>query len=580
MEYVIFFAGVALFLLFLLLKGIWDGRRGKQEFRERRIRDYGEAPERKIRPEEMDGIPAYFEAHKEERFFIDDITWNDLNMDRLFQEMDYTFSSAGEEYLYALLRLPQFSEDSFAEWEKKVCYLQEHPQERASLQCVFWQMGRTGKYSLFDYLDYLDNLGERSNRKHYLADAVIAAGFCLLLIPVTFQIGLFGLIAGIGYNIATYLKEKGEFEPYLTSFSYLFRILKNVESLYRKPIPVLREEQEELKRLQAVFSKMKRGAFWAMGAGAGSTANPLDIVFDYLRMILHIDVIKFNNMLHEVRRHVGDVDRVVTLAGRIEACIAVGEYREHLRKTVGYWCVPSLQAVKGGRKSAGGEQPLAVKGLYHPLLEAPVANSLSAEKGVLLTGSNASGKSTFLKSVAVCALLAQTVHTCPAEEYRAVPFRIYSSMALRDDLESGDSYYIVEIKALKRILDAAALEDEPPVLCFVDEVLRGTNTVERIAASTEILHSLSYEKTKGRVICFAATHDIELTTLLEKEYENFHFEEEVRDGDIYFAYQLLPGKASTRNAIQLLSIMGYEEAIIERAGRRAQAFAESGQWER
>jgi DNA mismatch repair ATPase MutS len=79
-------------------------------------------------------------------------------------------------------------------------------------------------------------------------------------------------------------------------------------------------------------------------------------------------------------------------------------------------------------------------------------------------------------------------------------------MSLRDDLQGGDSYYVVEIKALKRILTAAK-EPGRPVLCFVDEVLRGTNTVERIAASTQILKSFD-----GRaVLCFAATHDIELT---------------------------------------------------------------------
>ena len=64
-------------------------------------------------------------------------------------------------------------------------------------------------------------------------------------------------------------------------------------------------------------------------------------------------------------------------------------------------------------------------------------------------------------------------------------FEIFSSMALRDSMENGESYYIVEIRSLKRILDAAG-ERRTPVLCFVDEVLRGTNTVERIAAATQI----------------------------------------------------------------------------------------------
>lgn len=146
-------------------------------------------------------------------------------------------------------------------------------------------------------------------------------------------------------------------------------------------------------------------------------------------------------------------------------------------------------------------------------------------------------------------------------------------MALQDDLEGGDSYYVVEIKALKRILDA---EKEPgrPVLCFVDEVLRGTNTVERIAASTQILKSLH----KKSVLCFAATHDIELTELLKQDFNNYHFEEEIVDGDVIFQYKLLPGKATTRNAIQLLEIIGYDGDVIANARGMAERFVESGQW--
>ena len=171
--------------------------------------------------------------------------------------------------------------------------------------------------------------------------------------------------------------------------------------------------------------------------------------------------------------------------------------------------------------------------------------------------------------------MAQTIHTCTAARYRGELFYVYSSMALRDDLESGESYYIVEIKALKRILDAASA-GKGTVLCFVDEVLRGTNTVERIAASTQILASLG----ENGILCFAATHDIELTDLLKDKFDNYHFEEEVRDGDVVFPYRLRPGKAVTRNAIRLLELMGYDEGIIRLANAQAEYFMEKGEWKR
>ena len=109
---------------------------------------------------------------------------------------------------------------------------------------------------------------------------------------------------------------------------------------------------------------------------------------------------------------------------------------------------------------------------------------------------------------------------------------------------------------------------------FCDEVLRGTNTIERIAASSQILKNFS----RKDVLCFAATHDLELTTLLKEDYENYHFEEEVADNDILFNYQLRPGKAASRNAIRLLQLMGYDEAIIASANAQAAYFEKNGVW--
>ena len=253
---------------------------------------------------------------------------------------------------------------------------------------------------------------------------------------------------------------------------------------------------------------------------------------------------------------------IVEKIGYLDAVISIGYFRAALP----HYCVPEL--------AEGADEPLTISEGFHPAISYPVSNSFSQKKGMLVTGSNASGKSTFLKMTAINAVLAQTIHTCAAKSYRGNYYRIYSSMALRDNLASGESYYIVEIKALKRIVDAAAEPSQSPLLCFVDEVLRGTNTVERIAASVQILRKLSEQG----IYCFAATHDIELTHLLEDVYDNYHFEEEVRDGDVLFSYRLLEGRAHTRNAIRLLEIIGFSDEIIQKADNMAKDFLETGEW--
>jgi len=109
-----------------------------------------------------------------------------------------------------------------------------------------------------------------------------------------------------------------------------------------------------------------------------------------------------------------------------------------------------------------------------------------------------------------------------------------------------------------------------PILCCIDEVLRGTNTVERISASSQILKWMAGKQ----MLCFAATHDIELTYILEEVYRNYHFEEQVTDEEVTFDYQLREGRAMTRNAIRLLHLMGFEDEIITEAETMAARMTE------
>ncbi len=194
------------------------------------------------------------------------------------------------------------------------------------------------------------------------------------------------------------------------------------------------------------------------------------------------------------------------------------------------------------------------------------------KKSILLTGSNASGKSTFLKTVGINILLAQTIATCTAEEFELPFCRLYTSMSLKDSLVLKESYYMAEIKAVKRILDAA--KEEKQVICMIDEVLRGTNTLERIAASTQILKMLASQG----VLCMAATHDVELTKTLEKEYENYHFEKSIQQGDVSFSYKLKTGREENSNAIDLLANLGYDDILVEEARKMVRTFLERGEW--
>ena len=557
MEYIIFAAVMLLFLILLMMKGYLDNKKEEKEFIRKLRIDYGVIAPKQYKPERFESISHYYEKHIPDSG-IDDITWNDLNMDEIYRKMDGTMSAAGEEYLYYLLRTPVYEIKELDRREELIAYFKSHEEDRVACQVLLKKLGGTGKFSIYDYLDYLDNLGERSNRKHYLALIVIAAS--IVVIFVNLPLGLCLLAFSFIFNIISYFKVKNEIDPYITSFTYIFRLLDLVDKLADRKIEILSEESRSLKEAVSKFTGFKRGSFLLMSPGRMSaSANLIDLFLDYLRMIFHLDLIQFNRMLRVVRNHTGEIDTMLSIIGKVDAMIAIGAFRQGNPDH----CIPKI----------GEKIMIRAVNLYHPLIEAPVKNDIDEKRSILITGSNASGKSTFLKTVAVNAIFAQTIHTCMADSYETGLFRIISSMSLRDDIQGGDSYYMVEIKSLKRILDAQKTE-VIPVLCFVDEVLRGTNTVERIAASAQILKSLC----TGKSLCFAATHDIELTHILENSYANYHFEEEIEENDIFFSYKIMKGRATTRNAIKLLSIMGYDRKIVLEAEKMASDFLEKGNW--
>lgn len=556
MEYLVFTVAAAAFLGFVFLQGIYNQQKERKWFVEKLKSQCGKAPDREYKPERFVRIPAYYENHLQEGQ-IDDITWNDLGMDDVFKRMNYSLSSTGEEYLYYRLRTPEYEKEKLEHFQEITEYFRKEKEKRISFQMLMRELGTTGKFSLYDYMEYLEKFGKRSNRKEYLMILLVFAAIGVMFWNLSF--GIIALLAVILYQILSYCKIKNEIEPYITSLAYMVRLNEVAKKVQKLEISVCEPEFAGIRKHVSNLKKSKRGSFWVFHDTKNSTTgNPLDIFIIYFTMVFHVDLIFFNKMLGEMIDKTEDIDALVEILGYLECAVSVGLYRESLES----YCTPVFT-----------KEGLILEAGYHPLITHPVKNSIHAPESVLLTGSNASGKSTFLKMTALNVLLAQTVYTVCGNVYQAPFYRLYTSMSLRDDLESGESYYIVEIKAIKRIMEQIDQKGQK-VICFVDEVLRGTNTTERIAASSQILKNLA----ERGVLCFAATHDLELTELLKEYYTNYHFEEEVKENDILFNYQLKPGKATTKNAIRLLQLMGYEEGIIRDANAQARAFEETGVW--
>jgi len=496
----------------IVIKIEYDKTNSKKKLIVKLNRQWGDVPKDEFSQEKLNSLSTYYKAVQRESGDIDAITWNDLDMDQIFMTINSTCSAAGEEYLFALLHQPEFSEEKLLERNRLIEFFRTNKEKRLEVQTILAGMGKMRNISVYEYMNRLNNLPRENNATHYflILSIVIAVGY----IFVDPMIGFLLTAGTVINNIVRYYKRKAEIEKYFQVVTYIIRLLDSAKKLSEVDIEEISKYKDKLSKISKSYAGFRKGA------GVVASKNPngslADMFLDYVRMIFHIDLIKFNSMMNTFDDKQGELNSVYEIMGMID--------------------------------------------------------SIKEHSSVLITGSNASGKSTFIKTLAINAILAQTIYTVMSDEYNASFFKVASSMALQDNLYGNESYYIVEIKSLKRIIDM--LEDKVPTLCFVDEVLRGTNTLERIAASSRILLSLA----KGNAMCFAATHDIELTHILEKYYSNYHFQEQVVDNNILFDYVLYEGRAVSKNAIKLLSIIGYTDDITDAATESANEFLEKGEW--
>lgn len=477
-------------------------------------------------------------------FSIDETTWNDLDMDEVLKIVDVCSSSVGKEYLRKSLHDTCLDPEPLLLRSAKSECLEQKNSLRKGLKNAFRGLGISKKASFRDYIFRLSEVKQKSNVIHYVLILLLIAAIVMLFIKPL--IGIIAIVVMFAVNISTYFAEKGRIEGYFQCIKYLCSMVlcaDRITALELNGTP-FENDKARLKELIKLFGPVKRGSWLITNSVSGSIA---DVIMDYVRMLFHVDLIKFNSSLKTVCDNSDAVDELYDILGETELTECICSMREKYQ----IWCRPELTTGRG----------MTFTGIYHPLIKDPVKNSLTAYGSILLTGSNASGKSTFLKSIAINQIFAQSLYTCLAEEYKAPFSKVISSMALSDNILNNESYFIVEVKSLKRILDELG---DINVCCFVDEVLRGTNTDERIAASAVILKRLS----ASNASVFAATHDIELCSLLEGCMDNYHFSETVTD-TVTFDYKLKEGPSTSRNAIKLLDMYGFDKSIVSEAEKLA-----------
>jgi hypothetical protein len=207
----------------------------------------------------------------------------------------------------------------------------------------------------------------------------------------------------------------------------------------------------------------------------------------------------------------------------------------------------------------GSQARIVATGLAHPLIpeRQRVSNDLALETLgtiVLVTGSNMSGKSTFLRTLGINLCLAQAGAPVCAGLFEWGWVRLASCIRVDDSLEAGLSFFYAEVKRLKSLLDETTDRSSTPVLFLIDEIFKGTNNRERLIGSRSYISALS----EGHGFGLVSTHDLELTDLDKTvpRLRNVHFQETVVAGALHFDYKLRPGPCPTTNALRIMEMEG------------------------
>jgi hypothetical protein len=492
-------------------------------------------------------------------FRLDDATWNDLDLDAIYAQVDRTRTTPGAYVLSTFLRRPLLDPAGIERRLLCLAGVDDDAAGRKAVEVELRRLGREARPSLPGLLwDPLPERPPSAGGFTVLGNLPIAFGLLWALVSPFFVLPLIlslGLNMVLHYQFTSQVGSYGGGIPYLVAFVRTGSRLGAVKGAGSE----LAVHVERCGRLsRALRPIVRHGRMVASGHMSGG-GGEFQVFSDYIRMAFLLEPRGYYGVLGDLVARREDARDLFLLIGEMDALISIASWR----RSLDVWCAPTIDR---------GRQGLDLRDGRHPLLEAPVPNSITLrERNVLVTGSNMAGKSTFLRTVGLAALLGQALATCVAREYAAVPLRIATSIQHRDQVLAGRSFYLAEAERLLQILRWA--DEREPLLVLLDEPLRGTNSIERIAACHEILQYLD----RQGVLTLVATHELQLARMLVPAWRAVHFTDAVTEEGLRFPYALEDGIATTRNAIQLLRELGFPETIPDAADRIAITLAEPTQ---
>jgi hypothetical protein len=465
------------------------------------------------------------------KYEIDNTTFDDLLLSEYNERFNHTVTSCGDEVFYHWLRsIKDHDGIKILQGDLKTI---DQNKDTDLVSNFFSKVGKQKRGDIIS--DIWDGFTIKSK--------IIDNFYVLLAINVLLSVTIsilnikfipLSIIFFCFFNFIIYILTNGKISRVSGSINYILMLCNALKKIDRKTELQLSIEIPKYKE----FNRLSRYViFFKDGIGGPESGDMLSLFVDYLRVFLCFEIYAFKRTSSFVIENLDEMHKIVYFVGYLDCLISS-------KKTMNEYQTVYTQI--------NSQKGVFFDEMIHPLLPNSVSQTKQIRSGLIITGLNMSGKTTFMKSLAINQLLATSFGFCFAKNFSTNSLNIISSFRINDDMLHGKSRYYAEAYRLLEINNQIRTTDS---LCLIDEILSGTNSDDRIYGASVILKDFSSNKNS---IVVAATHDNKIAESLSEILTPVYFDGEINGDQIDFDYVIKEGIVSKRNGLLILKLIGLQ----------------------
>lgn len=478
---------------------------------------------------------------KDYAYEIDEMTFNDLMLPEFNEKFNHTKTSCGDEL--------------FDHWSRSV----KNERDITSLQNDLSQIMRNNDTTII--AKYLNKLGKQKRgnivtdlwngfkiyswtidhfREIFLVNILLTILLSVIFAIINSKLIPLPIMLFFVVNMAVYIATNRQISNVSGSINYFIQLcacLKKIEKQTKVRVHLDFPDYRLFKHINWCSLLFKEGL------GGAESQDLFSIIIDYLRVFFCLEIIAYKMTSKFVLKHIEKVRNIIYYVGYLDCCVNSKAILEKNDATLAH---------------IGGGLSIAFKNMRHPLLADPVGQTKKIERGIIVTGLNMAGKTSFMKSLGLNQLLSTSFGFAFASEFNTTVLQIMTSFRINDNLLKSQSRYYAEAYRLVELKNNIHGHRS---LCLIDEILSGTNSDDRIFGATAILKNFSENEDS---IIISATHDNKIAENLSDTYDCIYFDGEIVGNQIIFDYTIKEGIVSKRNGLLILKLLGIHIKEMEK----------------